>query len=722
MSASSEIQKAFFDYVFGEDNGYICIATQEPGKKQTFKEKFFGWPDGKTPMVNYIQQSTRANNIWFGVNLLVSPKRTKQHCVPCNLVWADLDTCNPAEIVPKPQCVIQSSPARFQAIWRFDEKIDPFIAEQYSKRIAYAYRENGVDPSGWDLTQLLRVPHTFNLKYNESPRVELAHAYEALAPLAALGGLPDLTAEPGDYDLTVPDGLPDAQDVLGRYVTRLNRTAFFVLFDEEPDFDWSKILWRLVNICIEQGMTNEEAFSVALIAKCNKYARDGRPISHLWREVQRARESQDNINKLVGTYSPLEIPELLNTQELNGTPHTLIDDYREWGVSSTDAVPSFHDLTFFIVLSGLCASGIKLNTTYGVIQPNLWGLVLGDSTLTRKTTAMKMGMSFVEEIDAKRILAYDASAEGMMTGLSERPSQVSMFYRDEVAGFLDAIKRKDYMAGMPETMAQLYDIPPILTRRLRKETITVTAPVFIFFGGGIRDKTYSLISEQLILSGFMPRFLIVSGDADMNTIRRTGPAIAANMEKRVEISQKLHQLFDMYNTTGEFMVAGQKVTEVPAQVEALLSAEAWERYGDIEMAMAHSANNAVISHLALPTFERASRSLLKMCVLVAAVRRSPSDGVLEVIEEDVRISAKYLQAWLPHTVDMLSNSGRTTTMRLLDNVIGTIRKEPGILRGKVMQHYHLTRREMDEVQNTLEDRGQIRLDRKGKAVYLYPID
>jgi len=149
---------------------------------------------------------------------------------------------------------------------------------------------------------------------------------------------------------------------------------------------------------------------------------------------------------------------------------------------------------------------------------------------------------------------------------------------------------------------------------------------------------------------------------------------------------------------------------------------AWKLYGDIEMAMAHAANEAIISHLALPTFERASRSLLKMCLLVAAVRREPENAVLEVIEEDVTIAAKYLQQWLPFTVDMLSNSGRTTTMRLLDNVFAAIKKEPGILRGKIMQHYHLVRREMDEVQNTLEDRGQIRIDRKGKAQYLFPID
>jgi len=196
MASSSVIQEAFFDYVFGKDEGFVCIATQPPGQKNLFKEQFFAWPAGKAALIGYVQKNAGRNNVWFGVNLLTSPKRTKEHCTPCNLLWADLDKCDPNDITPKPQCVIESSPKRFQAIWRMDEKLDPYLAENYSKRIAYAYAVNGVDPSGWDLTQLLRVPHTLNHKYEDTPRVELAHAYETLAPLAALGGLPEIGGYP----------------------------------------------------------------------------------------------------------------------------------------------------------------------------------------------------------------------------------------------------------------------------------------------------------------------------------------------------------------------------------------------------------------------------------------------------------------------------------------------------------------------------------------------
>ena len=720
-SAGSAVQSAFFDYIFGDETGYVCIAIQKPGRGNPFKERFFEWPKNKDQLISYVQRSQAQHNIWYGVNLLSDTKRVKEHCVPQNILWADLDTCDPEEVVPKPQCVVESSPGRFQAVWRLDETLDPYLAEQYSKRIAYAYRQNGVDPSGWDLTQLLRVPSTFNYKYQDTPKVELRHALETLAPLAALGGLPELADDEGNYDIELPSDLPDPGATILRYWSKLKETSFMVIYEEEPEFDWSRVLWRLVNICLEAGMTQQETFAVALSAKCNKYARDGRPTSHLWREVQRAAEGQAKLKNLVGG-GALRVPELVTTQEISEHPMTLIEDYTTWAIQSTDAIASFHDLVIFIVISTLCAQGIVCNTSYGTVHPNLWGLVLGDSTLTRKTTAMKMGMSLVEEVDKDRLLATDATAEGLLSGLAGRPNQVSVFFRDEISGFFDSIRRKDYMAGLPEIMTQLYDVPSIFSRKLRKETITVSSPVFIFFGGGIKERTYSLISEQMITSGFIPRFLTVSGETDLSRIRRTGPAVASAIEARGSIIERLQKLYETYNQLGEFTLAGQTVVSVPQQTEALLSEDAWQRYGDIEETMWRTANEAVISDLALPTYERISRSLLKMAMLVAAIRREPSDGVLEVFDTDVQIAAKYVQKWLPCTVELLANSGQSTTQRLLDNILGAIRKEPGILRGKVMQHYHLSKREMDEVQSTLEDRGQIRIETRGKAKQLYPID
>ena len=711
----------FFEFVFGEEQGYVCIATADVDK-ENFRQSFFSWPDRSEDLAIFIQRNSRRKNVWYCVNLLSKEERKKDNCLPGNVLWADLDACDYKDVDPPPQCVVESSPNRYQGIWRLDGIVDPYVAENYSKKIAYKYAENGADPSGWDLTQLLRVPFTFNYKYDGAPKVQLIHTLETLLPITVFEDIED--AAPDTDDSQIPDipnplELPDPEQVIYKYWINLQRTPFKDLYENEPDKDddWSKILWRLINICIEAGMDNEEAFAVAIASGCNKYRRDDRPISLLWREVNKADRAHSKLSILSGTFKPIIMPEIAN---LEFDHFGFFKDYMTWGEQATDAVPAYHELGAFVTLSAVLAQSIRLKTSYGEMVPNLWGLVLGDSTLTRKTTAMRMCMDLIQEIDQDMILATDGSVEGILTGLSLRPSQTSIFYKDEVSGFFDSMNKRDYLAGMPETLTQLYDVPRLLNRRLRKETITIQSPIFIFFGGGIKDKVHSLVSDEYILSGFLPRFLIVSGDADVSKIRTTGPATPEIVELRQNVLRGVADLYETYVRSERVEIAGQ-IAELDAVIDAQLTEDAWKRYQELEMDMVKAASESPMSMLALPTFERMSRSVLKMSVLVGATRQEPQDGRIEVEETDVSYAASFIQRWGNHTIDLIQNSGRTTAQRTIDRVLEAIEKNPGIARGKLMQHYKLRKREMDEIQGTLEDRGQVKVTREGRGVRLWAV-
>lgn len=723
-STLTEIRTQFFEYLFGVENGYVCLCTQVPRDKTTFRQDFFAWPGDKDKVSKFIENNMKRHNIWFCVNLLSKRERTKAYCMDHNLVWADLDTCDPATIEPVPQCIIQSSPGRWQAIWRLDQKIDPQTAEWYSKKIAYKYSENGADPTGWDLTQLLRVPFTQNFKYVESPAVELHQALTTPLPVVVFEELTSPAPKSLEYDddTPAPESLPPVDKVIYKYWNHLNRTAFTPLYETEPPTgdDWSKILWRLINVCLEVGMSTEETFAVALSSKCNKYQRDSRPIKFLWRDVLKADLGQKRVHLISGTWTPLTMPEIVTSDETKDLPRTFIDEYSEWATVATDAIPEYHDLSAFILLSAVIAGNLVLHTQYGKMIPNLWGLVLGDSTLTRKTTAMRMATEFITELDRDIVLATDGSAEGLLTGLSMRPNRTSMYFKDEVTGFFDAMAKKEYLAGMPETLTHLYDVPEFYTRRLRKETISLISPVFIFFGGGIRDKMYSLITDEHILSGFLPRFLVVSGDTDLSRVRRTGPATPFGGEARKQLRERLADLYESYVKTSEMQIGPQTIT-IPAMTEAILDPRAWERYQDIEAKMVAAADESSIMHYAMPTFERLSRSLLKMSMLIAAARQDPIEGLIQVSEPDVLNAAKYVQSWGRYTVDLITNSGKTTTQRTIDGILRMIEREPGLTRSKIMQQRHLTKREMDMIQDTLEDRQQILVKREGKGVRLWKV-
>jgi hypothetical protein len=293
--------------------------------------------------------------------------------------------------------------------------------------------------------------------------------------------------------------------------------------------------------------------------------------------------------------------------------------------------------------------------------------------------------------------------------------------KDEVSGLFDSINRKDYLAGLPETLTMLYDVPKVLTRLLRKDTVTITEPYFIFFGGGIRDRVYSLVSDEYILSGFLPRFLIVSGENDLNRIRRTGPPTQIGTERKDDIIRKLSDLRERYNTSVPVTIAGQTV-EMASRIEARLTKEAWHTFGIIEDTMTKAAAESDIAMFALPTFTRLSFSTLKMGLLVAASRREPTAANNLIIEDsDIKQAAFYIQKWGKYTIDMLLNVGKTTDEKLIDRALATIRRREGLTKAEWMQRLHLNAQQARNLMDTMAQRGLIDIKPHGRGHRLYSL-
>jgi hypothetical protein len=129
-----------------------------------------------------------------------------------------------------------------------------------------------------------------------------------------------------------------------------------------------------------------------------------------------------------------------------------------------------------------------------------------------------------------------------------------------------------------------------------------------------------------------------------------------------------------------------------------------------------TADSTNFQHLALPTFERLSRSLLKMACLLAATRQKPDNGMISCAVEDIEQAARYIQVWGNHTIDLLQKAGRSTHEKQLQTILARIQKEPNVMRSTLMRLYHIRAREMQEIQQTLEERGQIIVRKTGRTI------
>jgi hypothetical protein len=363
---------------------------------------------------------------------------------------------------------------------------------------------------------------------------------------------------------------------------------------------------------------------------------------------------------------------------------------------------------------------VVLPTSFGKIIPNLWFMILADTTLTRKSTAMDLVTDMLLETDPDLLLATDGSLEGMMTSLSARPGRPSLFLRDEFSGLLEAMTKKDYMAGFAETLTKLYDGKP-MKRILRKEVVTVTKPVLILFAGGIKEKVCSLLTFEQVSSGFMPRFLFVTAESDPTRIRPLGPPTNVTDDGRERIMAEMDEITKHYHRIIHIPVPNVPGATTPAQMvfDAKLTPDAWQRYNQFEDIMVKDGLMAERPEIMTPVNDRMSKSTLKAAVLLAASRQRGPEVIVETI--DIIRAISYCRSWKVYANEVMGGVGRGTVEKQIEALAGLVERRPGIGRSAVMRYMHLTAQTANALFETTEQRGYIVRQRQGRTEVLYPV-
>lgn len=725
--AWQDMLRAFFGHIFNRCTvpGYVCVAML-PRDRRMLKERFFSWPDQLEDLIEYVIGNSQDHNAYFCPQLLGSKARDKKSIVECPVAWADLDECPPEQLLVPPSVVIETSYQRYQALWRFERPVQPADAETLSRKIAYAHADDGVDRSGWDLSQLLRVPGTTNLKRSDVFRVEIRNLRsESLYRIEDFTAYKDIHVRPKvEIPVPGPDELPkdiDALELLEKYRRSTNPRVFKLYSSppEENEFQegWSGALWKLIMLLYEGGLDREEVFLVCQSAACNKYTRDGRSDTELWNDVVRGYfQHQEHIK------TPL-VPELvhvdlLTSEEIDSVKdrETFLSRYIKWASGLGDAAQQYHEAGAFIILSALLAGKVILPTSFGNIVPNLWFMILADTTITRKSTAMDIAIDLLIEVDPDAIMATDGSIEGLLSGLSTRPGRPSIFLRDEFTGLLEAITKKDYMAGMAETLTKLYD-GKYSKRILRKETVEIKDPVLILFAGGIRNRVQQLLTLDHVSSGFMPRFVYITAESDVTNVKPMGPPIVRDLTERQKLLDEMEDIHAHYNSLGQ-PAKGIKIGP-PSKISAQLSERAWLRFNKFEAAMLKAGIESERPDLLTPVYDRLGKSVLKAAVLLAASEQRDS----KVIVGEVHIlhAMYFAQRWREYAVEVINGVGKSSYERDIERLLDAIKRRPGVSRSSLMQAFHLTAQSANALFSTLEQRGLITSNKFGKGTNFWVV-
>lgn len=175
MSTTTAPAENLFRHLFGTERGTLAIwsGKRDGGeiRQETISTRFFEYPgQAKDAVKHAFEQSEAGREAYFCAHLLTGRKRKKEHAAPVRSLWGEFDGGEVPNGDLKPTALVESSPGRYHAYWRLTDTLPPEIAEALNKRIAAA---TDADPSGFDLSQLLRVPGTTNYKYLERPVVKV---------------------------------------------------------------------------------------------------------------------------------------------------------------------------------------------------------------------------------------------------------------------------------------------------------------------------------------------------------------------------------------------------------------------------------------------------------------------------------------------------------------------------------------------------------------------
>lgn len=269
----------FLELVYGDRKGWIDLPAKVGGYWIPFHTE---WPNDAA-IGRRIDSSLRdGEDLYYSVAMFSQRGRRYEDVLPSGWLWADLDEVHPTEaarIGLLPTVAIESSPGRYQALWELDHYLKPSPLEKLNRGLSYALN---ADRSGWDLTQVLRIPGTRNFKYPDAPLVRCLWAN-------------DMVYDPREIWKVVKGLIPAAELVKATDVVIPRKpipAKAKVLLRTPPEQivegERSHRMWELECMLAESGLDEDEIFELVWNCRWNKWAGINTGRDRLKREIKKA--------------------------------------------------------------------------------------------------------------------------------------------------------------------------------------------------------------------------------------------------------------------------------------------------------------------------------------------------------------------------------------------------------------------------------------------------
>lgn len=190
-----------------------------------------------------------------------------------------------------------------------------------------------------------------------------------------------------------------------------------------------------------------------------------------------------------------------------------ITPFMQWFKASTDAPLEFGQAAALYTLSTV-ALGRRWLTKSTNLHPNLFCMIVGDSSIARKSTSVRKSRALIDEIEPSRVGPTDYTIEGVYRWMQGKDHTTGKG-RNKMALFAgefgaDLARMEAYGATVQADFCHLYDGEPIEKVRAGKGTIRIDKPRVNLFAAAAYPMLTRHLGPKDWFNGYLMRFLFVA--------------------------------------------------------------------------------------------------------------------------------------------------------------------------------------------------------------------
>lgn len=370
----------------------------------------------------------------------------------------------------------------------------------------------------------------------------------------------------------------------------------------------------------------------------------------------------------------------------------------------TSAYPEWHFAMAISILSIISDKKLKISLRHKILYPNIWFFLLGLSTISQKTTAIRnLGEEVITRLKTDefilRKLPGSFSPEGFIDDLSQHHN--GYLWKDEAGDLLQSME-KEYMKNMRDLLCELYECKTF-HRRLKKGDILIHDP-FINMVLATTPDNFKAYTELLDLtSGWLMRYLYSYPEYDKDWIALTQRTKEDDL-KITELVKILRGKIKCVSSTGK---EGTSFEFDPGSLDIF---QKWsEKMYYRVMKNKSSIESSIMGRLEDYT--------LKLAMLFTF-----GEGNFKItISKDIMESSCNLieNYFLPQALKVAEMVEIDEKHNSMDKILGVIKRNGGkIDRSRLLKKVHpIKSRELDDLCSTLLESGEIKMYVENRIKY-----